>query len=96
MIRVVRIIVRHRKIFVFRPNLGTDNVGIFVNTRVTSLSIKNPISAYLIIFLENHHVQSVLNAIFSCCNSAGPGSDDANTFIRLHEIFPFPFYESIH
>src|SRR5262249_28239852 len=85
---IVRIFIRHRKIFVLRPHLRTDDVGVLVDARMASFVVEYPIAADLAALFEDDDVEAKENAILSRDNAAGARTDNANALVRSHDLSP--------
>src|SRR4029077_16084808 len=82
---IVRVFIRHRKIFILRPHFRTDDMGVFVDAGVAGLIVEDPIATYLVALFEDDDVEAEEDAILGRGNAAGARADDANAFVRNHD-----------
>jgi hypothetical protein len=53
---IVRVLIRRRKIFIFRPHLRTDDMGVFVDAGMACLNVEDPITTYLVALFEDDDI----------------------------------------
>src|ERR1700682_3129757 len=88
MMRVIWIMVRHRKVFVFRPGLRTNDMSVFVDAGVSGAGIEDPVAADLVVLLEDDDIKAELHCILCRGDATGTRPDYADLYLVSHDVPP--------
>src|SRR4029077_10097186 len=81
---IVRVLIRHRKIFILRPHLRTDDMGVFVDAGMAGLIVEDPIATYLVALFEDDDIDFAEDAILGRGSGAGARADHGKALVRNH------------